>query len=90
MITVNAAEVTNRLDVETLERESLMIVTVTLRDDIVPPHGPSWLSARSMYTAVVVLVDDQEALVRIIGPKGAHCILSTRDVRRVGDDWPEH
>ena len=37
-----------------------------------------------------VLVDDHKALVRIIGPKDAYCILSTRDVRRVGDDWPEH
>ena len=61
-----------------------------LRDGVVPPPDAPWLTPGEQYTAVIILVDDREAFVRIIGPDGARCVMSTRDVRRIADDWPEH
>lgn len=67
-----------------------MIVTVMLREGVTPPPDAPWLSPGQLYTAVVILVDDREAFVRILGPAGARCLMSTKDVRRIADDWPEH
>jgi hypothetical protein len=67
-----------------------LIATVILRDDFTPPADAPWLKHGLMYTAVVILVADYEAHVRIIGPNGLRCTVSTRDVRRIGDDWPDH
>lgn len=61
-----------------------------LRDGVSPPPDAPWLSHGELYTAVVILVDDREAFVRILGPAGERCLMSTRDVRRITDDWPEH
>jgi hypothetical protein len=67
-----------------------VIVTVMLRDGAFAPPDAPWLKHGEQYTAVVILVDDREAAVRILGPDGARCVMSTRDVRRLADDWPEH
>ena len=67
-----------------------MYVTVRLREGVRPPPDSPWLVPEKLYDAFVILVDDREAAVRILGPDGAHCILSSRDVRRIADDWPEH
>jgi hypothetical protein len=67
-----------------------VIVTVMLREGVKPPAEAAWLTPGEQYTAVVILVDDTEAFVRILGPEGARCLMSTRDVRRIADDWPEH
>lgn len=67
-----------------------MIVTVVLREGVEAPPDAPWLIAGELYTAVVILVDDREAFVRILGPDGMRCTMSTRDVRRIADDWPDH
>lgn len=67
-----------------------MIVTIMLRDGVDPPADAPWLKHGELYTAVVILVADKEAAVRILGPDGARCVMSTRDVRRLADDWPDH
>jgi hypothetical protein len=67
-----------------------VIVTITLRDGVDPPADAPWLKHGEHYTAVVILVADKEAAVRILGPDGARCVMSTRDVRRLADDWPDH
>jgi hypothetical protein len=67
-----------------------LVVTIMLREGVVPPPDAPWLVAGQLYTGVVVLVDDREAFVRVLGPDGKRCTMSTRDVRRIADDWPDH
>lgn len=67
-----------------------MIVTVVLREGVTLPAHAAWLKPNTHYYAEVILVADREAAVRVHGPAGERCIVSTRDVRRLADDWPEH
>lgn len=70
--------------------ESVLPVTVRLREHATAPADAPWLVPGQIYDAFVVLVDDREAFVRILGPDGAVCLMSSHDVRRLADDWPEH
>lgn len=67
-----------------------LIIKIMLRDGVQPPAGTTWLEPGEFYQAQVILVADHEAMVRIFGPDGARCVMSSRDVRRIADDWPEH
>lgn len=75
---------------ERQDTERTLFVTVRLREGVVPPPDAPWLVPGGIYDAFVVLIDDHEAFVRIVGPDGARCVMSSRDVRRLADDWPEH
>jgi hypothetical protein len=72
------------------DSEKVLFVTVRLREGVVPPPDAPWLVPGNLYDAFVVLIDDREAFVRIVGPDGARVIMSSRDVRRLADDWPDH
>ena len=72
------------------DSETVLFVTVRLREGVVPPPDAPWLVPGNLYDAFVVLIDDREAFVRIVGPDGSRCTMSSRDVRRLADDWPDH
>ena len=67
-----------------------MIVTIMLRDGVPVPGDAPWLKPGVHYYGEVILVADREAAVRIHGPAGERLVMSTWDVRRIADDWPDH
>ena len=67
-----------------------MIVSVMLREGVPVPAEASWLKHGTLYYGEVILVADREAAVRIHGPAGERFVMSTHQVRRLADDWPDH
>lgn len=67
-----------------------MIVSVMLRDGVQVPAEAPWLKHGTLYYGEVILVADREAAVRVHGPDGERHVLSTHEVRRLADDWPDH
>jgi hypothetical protein len=67
-----------------------VFVSVVLREGVPVPRDAPWIEPGTLYLGEVILVADREAAVRIHGPAGERCVMSTRDVRRIADDWPDH